>query len=557
MGEFDLNVYFQPLRKWWWLIVLTTAVAGVSCYFFLRSQTALYTSQTTIMIGAGLQDPNPNNSQLGLAEQLAEAYADIARRAPLRQATMAALNITRLPIYTVKPVLDSPLIEIVVTAEDPALAQAVAQELVNQMILQSPVGQEEHERQQFLVEQLAKLEAGIQETEDEIARMQDELASMFSAREIASTQDAIFALQNKLSSLRTNYSSLLANSLQNATNRITILEPAALPTEPIDQNPILNLLMALVVGAVLGAGGGYLLEFLDDSIQNSTEVRQRLGIPLLASIPALQQSDKLVMLNGASPAGTEAYRGLRTNLQHMALTQSINSLVMTGPTPHEGKSVTAANVCISLALAGRRVILIDADLHRPKQHQLFQLSNTVGLTSMLLDSNLDLITVLKTTNVPNLRILTSGPLPHNPSELLGSERMQQLLDKLKAEADIVVLDTPPVNAVVDATVLAAQVDGVLLVLRAKRTSWGVAKRTLETLRQVRAPIIGAVLNGVSFKQSTYSYVEYGYGIHTPPKKTSRQQSAFSLLSKQPKKQPPEFTTNGDAKEVTKDDRHAA
>jgi uncharacterized protein involved in exopolysaccharide biosynthesis len=225
MGEFDLGIYFRPLRKWWWLIILTTAVAGVSCYFFLRSQAALYTSQTTIMIGAGLQDPNPNNSQLGLAEQLAAAYADIAGRAPLRQATMAALNITQLPNYTVKPVLDSPLIEIVVTAKDPALAQAVAQELVNQMILQSPVGQEEHERQQFLVEQLAKLEAGIQETEDEITRMQDDLASMFSAREIASTQDAILALQNKLSSLRMNYSSLLANSLQNATNRLTILEP--------------------------------------------------------------------------------------------------------------------------------------------------------------------------------------------------------------------------------------------------------------------------------------------------------------------------------------------
>jgi non-specific protein-tyrosine kinase len=509
------------------------------------------------MIGAGLQDPNPNNSQLGLAEQLAAAYADIAGRAPLRQATMAALNITQLPNYTVKPVLDSPLIEIVVTAKDPALAQAVAQELVNQMILQSPVGQEEHERQQFLVEQLAKLEAGIQETEDEITRMQDDLASMFSAREIASTQDAILALQNKLSSLRMNYSSLLANSLQNATNRLTILEPAGLPTEPIKQNLILNLLMALVVGAVLGAGGGYLLEFLDDSIQNSSELRQRLGIPLLASIPALPHSNKLVMINGgASPAGSEAYRGLRTNLQHIALTQSIGALVMTGPTPHEGKSITAANACISLALAGRRVILIDADLHRPKQHQLFQLSNAVGLTSVLLDSNLDLMTVLKSTNVPNLRILTSGPLPSNPSELLGSERMQHLLDKLKTEADIVILDTPPVSAVVDATVLATQVEGVLIVLRANRTSWTVAKRTLEILRQVRAPIIGAVLNGVSFKQSTYSYVEYGYGIHTSPKKTSRQQVTFSLLGKQPKKQPPEFTTNGDTKEVTKNDRHA-
>jgi Mrp family chromosome partitioning ATPase len=128
--------------------------------------------------------------------------------------------------------------------------------------------------------------------------------------------------------------------------------------------------------------------------------------------------------------------------------------------------------------------------------------------------------------------------------------MQQLLDKLRADADIVILDTPPVSAVVDATVLATQVDGVLLVLRANKTSWAVAKRTLEILRQVRAPIIGAVLNGVSPQQSTYSYIEYGYGIHTTPKKGARQQSAFSLLNKAA-----EISSNGGTKEVTKDDQH--
>src|SRR5690606_32704686 len=161
-------------------------------------------------------------------------------------------------------------------------------------------------------------------------------------------------------------------------------------------------------------------------------IRQRLGIPLLASIPALKHHNKLVTLNAASPAGTEAYRGLRTNLQHLARTQSLGVLVVTGPTPHEGKSVTAANICISMAHGGKRVILIDADLHRPKQHQLFQLSNTVGLTTALMDRNLDLKSVLKTTAVPNLQILTSGSLPPNPSELLGSELMRELLDKLKA-----------------------------------------------------------------------------------------------------------------------------
>jgi capsular exopolysaccharide synthesis family protein len=556
MSIAELRTYIQPMLKWWWLILLTTVVATMSSFLFLASQPPIYQSQSTIMVGSGVQNPNPNNTQFGLAEQLSQAYSDIAQRAPIRQATMEALGLDVLPTYVVKVVPNSPLIEIVVTDADPHAAYVVAQELVNQLILQGPAGQAEQERQQFIIEQLAKLEVGITETEDEIVRKQDDLAGMFGAREIANTQDQIFALQNKLSSLRTNYSSLLANSQQNATNRITVLEPAALPLRPLPQSLVLSLLMAAMVGFVLGAGGAYLLEFLDDSIKSGDEVRKALSISLMASIPAFDRDEQLITFNETPSAVTEAYRSLRTNLQYVGLIQPVHALVMTGPAPHDGKSITTANLCITLAHSGKRVILVDADLHRPKQHWLFQTSNTMGLTSLLMDNTLELDIVLQQSNVPNLQILTSGQLPPNPAELLGSARMRALLDKLKAQADIVIMDTPPLTAVVDATVLATQVDGVLVILRAEKTSIELAKRVLHDLRQVNAPILGAILNGVSRKNSTYSHSAYGYGIHTKAQKRVTRRNPFSLLGKRSKEEASgaNYALNGHPHDPAKDHR---
>jgi non-specific protein-tyrosine kinase len=514
MDNLEVRDLIRPLLKWWWLISATILVALVSYYMYIRSQPVVYQAQTTIMVGMDLiQDPNPSTVQLGITEQLARAYADIALRAPLRHATMVALGLDHLPPYTVVPVSGAPLIEITVTDGNPQVAQAVARELVNQLILQSPVGQEEQERQSFIGEQLAKLEQGIRETEEEIERRQDELTELFSAREIADTQGQITALQAKLTSLRGNYSALLSSSNQNAINQITVLEPAALPRQPIAQDSMRYLLIAVVVGFVLGAGGAYLLELLDDTIKSPAEVYSQLGVTMLASIPTLKADSKLIMLNGKSSDIAEAYRGLRSNVQHISPKGTSYMLLMTGPAPHEGKSISCANLGIALAHAGKQVILIDADLHRPVQHRLFDVPNTVGLSTVLTSCTVDLKSVVRATTVPDLFLLPSGPLPPNPAELLGSERMEILLSELGAYADVVIIDSPPVTAVVDATTLSKFVDGVVMVLRANRTRRNLAKRALETLRQVDAPVVGAILTNVASNSSAYNHSAYGYRIN--------------------------------------------
>jgi non-specific protein-tyrosine kinase len=242
-----------------------------------------------------------------------------------------------------------------------------------------------------------------------------------------------------------------------------------------------------------------------------------LGLTTLGAVPQLEdpQTAGPVALTGGQSAAAEAYRILRTNLQFTAVERPLRTLLITSPAPTEGKSLTTANLAVALAQAGRRTVIVDADLHRPRQHRLFGLRNNVGLTSGLLEGRSSLDGLLQDTTVPGLRVLTSGPLPPNAAELLGSARMKELLAQLSAEADFLVLDSPPATALSDAAILSTQCDGVLLVLGSGSTRREVARRALEALRRVNTRIIGALLNRMPLRGggSYYYYYYYYYYGH--------------------------------------------
>ncbi len=497
------------MLRWWWLIVLAAVVAAVSAYYFLRDQPEMYQSSTTIMVGESLEDPNPNSAEIGLAQQLAQAYAEIAVRAPLRQAVRMALGLDVMPEYTVEAREDSSLLEIAVDAAEPAVAQAVAREIVNQLILLSPTNQIEEGRQGFIDDQLTKLEDDIRVTEEEIELKQSELGSLFSARDISDAQQQINALENKERSLRTSYSELLQSAQRNAVNRITVLEPAALPLHPMPSDTPRNILLAAMMGIVLGATGAYLLEFFDDSVRDGDRMRKQLGAPMLASIPTQRTKDGLVMASRGRTPAAESYRELRTNLLLAVPDLDSACFVMASPTPNDGKSSTAANLGIAMAQAGKRVIIVDADLHRPRQQIHFSVSNRVGLSTILKDRSVDIGSVIQTTGHPGLSIVTSGPLPQNASEFLASSRMSEVLAEFRKRADAVLIDSPPVLALVDAVVLSTQADGVVLVLRVGKTRRSAAMKVSEMMEQVNSHIVGFVLNGVPRRQSTYGRA-YGY-----------------------------------------------
>jgi capsular exopolysaccharide synthesis family protein len=213
----------------------------------------------------------------------------------------------------------------------------------------------------------------------------------------------------------------------------------------------------------------------------------------------------LVTLNEPMSPASEAYRNLRMNLQFAALDKKLRTLLVTSPGPGEGKSTTLANLAVTMAQLEQRVIMVDADLRRPCLHQLLGLTNDVGLTTMMLEDQALETPPLQSSTLKGLQLIASGPLPPRPSDLLGSKRMETVIEKLLAQADILLFDAPPIMAVTDAVILATKVDGVLLVVSAGETKREHVQQALERLNKVNAHILGTVLNNVALDASMRGY----------------------------------------------------
>jgi non-specific protein-tyrosine kinase len=409
--------------------------------------------------------------------------------------------------------------------------------------MQSPTSseQDEQSRQNFVNEQLDGLETRITETQEEIAQKQQELAGVFSARQIADLQSQIGALQAKLTSLQTNYTNLLSNTEQGAINTLTVIETAALPRIPVGSRTATTVMVAAAIGFVLAAGAAFILEYLDDSVKSPEDVTRITGLPTLAGIARIREDDdggKLVALSHPRSPTTEAYRVLRTGIQFSSVDNPNQvRLMVTSPSPSEGKSLTVANLSIVMAQAGNNVLIIDADLRRPVQNKLFRLPQKGGLTTLLLEADLDpnsdqtlsvLKQVIQQTSVEGLHILSSGPIPPNPSEMLGSTKMAAALETLDEHYDYIIIDSPPILAVTDATVLSRQSDGVLLVTDASRTRSAQLKQATEQLMSGNAHVIGVVLNRLTPRSDgyySYYYYRHSYYLEEPEEPEEEDESA--------------------------------
>ena len=301
---------------------------------------------------------------------------------------------------------------------------------------------------------------------------------------------------------------------------------------PISSRKRLNILLAAVVGIMLGGGFAFLIEYLDDTIKSPEDIVQTLGLSPLGTISRINgksHQDRLITVAYPRSPISEAYRILRTNIQFSAVDRPLETLLVSSPNPIEGKSITLANLGVVMAQAGLSVVLVDSDLRRPMLHKVFGLSNKEGLTTTLLDGEPYLDSRLQATQVENLRVLTSGPLPPNPSELLGSQKMKSLIENLKEKADIVLFDSPPILAVTDAAVLARQVDGVLLVADAGHTRRELARQAKEDLLKVGANILGVVLNRLSPRELGYCHYYYYYSRDSDAQKRRQKRGLRSMV----------------------------
>ena len=509
----SLAQYLKPLVRMWWLILAAVVVATVASFIVVRQSPPNYQSHMVLMVGRSLENPNPSSGDLYMSQQLAGTYVDILKRDQIQNATMGALGLNWLPEYTARLVPGTQFMELAVVDTDPVRAQAVASELANQLMRLTPANADgvDRSRKAFIDQQLDELEASIKTTRDEISKKQSELATMFSARQIADAQAQIAALQSKLSALQTSYATLIQSSQRGAINTITVVEPATLPIQPIGPSKYMMVLVAAAIGFVLAAAGAYLLDYLDDTMKNPADVQAALGLATLGAVPKMNgPSGEGTLLPESPQPVIESYSVLRTNLQFATVGQHLRSLLITSSVPDEGKSLTAANLSIALAQSSQRVILVDGDLRRPRIHKLFHLGNAGGVTTALLQDSFDLESLLQETQVPGLRVLAAGPVPPNPAQLLSSSRMRDLLAALQAETDILVVDSPPATAFADAALLSTQVSGVLLVIDAGKTRRDSARKAIDALKHVNAPLLGVLLNRMPRSSADFYYYYHYY-----------------------------------------------
>jgi polysaccharide biosynthesis transport protein len=536
----ELRQYVNTLLKWWWLIVASVAIATVSSYFGTLAIAPTYQASTTLMVGQALQNPNPSTAEFYTGQVLAQSYVDLLRRQPVMEGTLKTLGLTwdwrvLQEMVSSRVIASTQLLEISVLDTDPQRVSVLADEIARQLILQSPAGTDPAAaaNREFVLTQIEDLKTKIKNSQDEQRQLDDTIAKANSARQIEDARTRQAALQSQVSIWQATYAQLLTNLQQGTPNFLSIVESAQAPTEPVGPRLGENLLLAAVIGLVLAVGAAFLAEYIDDTLKSPDDVQQTLGLTTIGGIARIAGDDypsKLITVEEPRSVIAEAYRVLRTNLQFSAVDRPLRTVMVTSPNPVEGKSVTAANLAVVIAQSGKRVILIDADLRRPVQHRIFSMSNNLGLTNLLSDSSVQPDDALQATPVDNLRVIASGPLPPNPSEMLGSKRMSDLIEMLKQQSDTIVFDSPPVMAVTDATVLATRVDGCLLVVDAGRTRRNAAKRSKDALLAVGAQVYGIALNRLTSRNGG-PYYHYYYSEDGQHRRQKSRSASANLLAR--------------------------
>ncbi len=322
--------------------------------------------------------------------------------------------------------------------------------------------------------------------------------------------------------------------------QVRLIDPARPPQEPVRPRKKLNLILGFIVGLGLGVGLTFLFEYMNNTVRSIEDI-EKIGVTVLGSIPMIKEDEAIKRMkvlpasmngkNGAvdSPEArrmvsrlithfapkspiSEAYRTFRTNIQYTKLDRELKALLVTSPGPGEGKSTSVANLAITMAQMGSKVLLIDSDLRRPILHSIFNIDRRVGLSNVLV-GRATIEEAAQTTEIENLFVMPCGTLPPNPSELLGSSAMKTTLDAMKEKFDIVLFDSPPIIAVTDAAVLSSQLDGVILVIKSGQTDREAAFRAHTLLKNVKTRVLGALLNGVHIESmygSYYYYYHYYY-----------------------------------------------
>lgn len=532
-SQLELRDYLQVLEHRKKIVLLTVALVVGGALLGSYVQEPVYAARARLLIQSN-QSESPFNPDTGQRVDPARALATEIELLKGQQVKAKVRDqIGSAPSIKASPVGQTDVIEITAESSDPKRAVQVADAYAAAFT--------EVRRDQAV----GGLLAAAEEIQDLISDLRQEITSLDSQLS-TTTGDQAGPNPNRdsLSEQRLARVQQLA-SYTDTLDKLTVdtklasggVQPAGdaeLPTEPVRPKPIRNAVLALVIGLMLGVGLAFLADYLDDSIKTREDLEKISGrLPVIGVIPAVgnwkERTDiNLVSVDAPNSPAAEAYRTVRTAIQFVALDRPMGVVQVTSANAGEGKTTSLANLGVALAKAGQRVILVCCDLRRPRLHEFFGLSNEVGFTSMLLGEAPISRALQSVPGIPRLRVLASGPLPPNPSELLSSGRTKEVFNALKGEADIILIDSPPVLPVTDALVLFRHVDATIMVFAVGQTTQKQAATALAMAQQVDAPLVGTLLNGA---QLAGGYgAPYAYGYNEIPRKGDPTGSSKEVLT---------------------------
>ena len=513
----ELRDYLRVLRRRKWTIIVSIVLCTGIAMGMALTRKPEYSAATRVLVQKRLVDiyfvptagngVNANGVDLQRANEL-----EIMQSPDVYVQVRKQLGRSPAPT-TFVPVANTDVVQIVSQGQKPRLvaasANAYADQYIKERISLTTTGlndaatelQKQIDQKNFLI---GKLDEDMQVNPPVTAAPNTRTAVPTDTRV---TQRAQYASQ--VNTYQAQLEKMLVGVSVAQSGGAQILSRAIVPVKPVNGNPLRNVLAGLAVGIVLGIALAFLREYLDDSVKTKEDLEGATGLTAVGLIPVIpdwKRRDSANLVSNLAPRSpaAEAYRNVRTSVEFLSLDQPIGSIQVTSALASEGKTTTLANLAVTFARAGQRVIILCCDLRRPRVHEFYGLSNRVGFTSVLLgDAPLGSAIQQADRELP-IGLVASGPLPPNPAELLSSRRAVEVIEDLDNRCDLLLIDSPPVLPVTDALVISGLVDAVLVVANSGTSTKRGVRRTTELLRQVDAPLIGAILNGVQSKH------EYGY-----------------------------------------------
>lgn len=518
----EIRTYFELVLSRKWIILQAMAIISVIAYGITASQVSIYQASAKIFLKGSQGESIFPESSMQLwndPDRSIQTQIELIKSTPIAAKVVKNLGLEVTPedlaqSIGVKPVKGTDVLELSYVDEVPERARDVVNIYAQEYITS---------RREASISQLSLAIRQLKSKIEDVKIEQFDLAKELTENNDTSKRrlESEFAFTSQFYMLLAEKHEMLKVDQALKKGGAELYQPASIPSMPINASPMRNGIAGLMAGMMLGFGMVFLLEHMDNTIKNPDDVMEHYGLPTIGLIPSKEfQNDmrlpsrSLVFCLHPKSSTAEAYRGLRNNLKFINHDDTIQSIMVTSALPGEGKTTTTVNLAAALAEIGNRVIVLDCDLRRPMLHKTFKVSNSNGVSNLIVD-DLPVDFVIQETEIKGLRVITSGPVPPVASDLLTSASLLRIVEECKADSDIVIIDSPPTLAVTDSTILASVSDGALILVDTGKSTIEAAKQFKSIFDKTGARLLGVVLNNIDAGRHTGGYYYYSYDYKNP------------------------------------------